>query len=141
MFFKQENDTAKLILQINMDGVPLYKSKVLQLWPILVRVLNCKDAKPFAVSLFVGSSKPPSIESFTRPFLNEMKQLMENGIMYEGSNYDVEIRHFCCDAPARQLIKAIAGHCGYEACERCTQRGIYLKGTDNNNATNYQIKL
>lgn len=97
-----------------MDGRPLYKSGSVEVWLILVTVLNCKDSKPFAVSLYVGKGKPPSLETYKRLFLNEMKPLMEDGIIINYLHYEVEISHFACDAPARQFVKAIAEHCGYQ---------------------------
>ena len=110
-----------------MDGLPLYKSNTKELWPILVRVLTAKDTHPFVVSLFVGKTKPPSVEAFVRPFLDELKQMMENGITIGDAHFNVKVANFVCDAPARQFVKCIAGHCGREACERCEQRGIYDK--------------
>ena len=35
---------------------------------------------------------------------------------------------FTCDAPARALLKRIVQHTGYCACERCTMKGISIKG-------------
>ena len=111
--------------------MPLYKSKQSELWPILVRVLNAKDTRPFPVSLYVGKSKPPSLEAFLRPFLDELKPIMKNGITIEDVHYEVKIANVACDAPARQFIKVISGHCGKYACERCTQKGRYHKSKYN----------
>lgn len=98
------------------------------MWSILVRILNGKDSKPFAVCVYVGKGKPKSIEQFTRQYLDELKVLLRDGITFEGVHYVVKVPHFTCDAPARAFMKCIAGHCGKEACERCTQKGVYIKG-------------
>ena len=109
--------------------MPIYKTNTQELWPILVRVVNAKDTQPFAVSVFLGKTKPPSLETFLRPFIDEARELMDHGLTVNEIHYRVEIANFTCDAPARQFIKASAGHCAREGCERCTQRGTYFKST------------
>ena len=111
-----------------MDGLPIYKTNTKECWPILARVLNGKDSKPFAVSLFVGKSKPPSREAFLRPFLDELKPLMQDGLVVDDNVYSVKVSYFSFDAPARQFAKCIAAHNGLEGCERCAQKGVFIKG-------------
>lgn len=55
-------------------------------------------------------------------------QVLENeGLTLEdGRHFIVKFVSFPCDAPARQLAKAMKGHCGYGACERCNQKGVYI---------------
>ena len=126
--YAQVNDHPTLLLQVNTDGLPIYKTNTKEMWSILVRVLNGKDSRPFVVSVYMGKGKPNSVESFCRPFLDEIKILMSNGITVEDRHYRVKIANIPCDAPARQFLKCIAGHCGREACERCTQEGVRLSG-------------
>jgi len=54
-----------------------------------------------------------------------MLELEENGLFHNGKLYRVKLQCFVCDAPARQFLKCIAGHCGRGACERCT--ALYRK--------------
>lgn len=46
----------KISLKINIDGIPLFKSSSLQLWPILIQFGNFK---PISVAFFCGRQKPP----------------------------------------------------------------------------------
>lgn len=119
-----------------MDGLPIYKNNTREVWPLLVRIINAKDSKPFAVSIYLGDGKPSSAENYLRPFVEELKPLLHDGITIDGVHYDVEVASFCCDAPARQFAKGISGHCGREACERCTQ-----KGKNDNNGTYMLFKI
>ena len=80
------------------------------------------------MSLYLGKSKPPSLETFARPFLDEIKVLEEQGLEFDGIKYKVGIKNIPCDAPARSFLKCIRGHTGYGGCERCTQIGVYDKG-------------
>lgn len=54
-------------ISFNIDGVPLFKSTYIQLWPILCSV---KGFEPFVVALFCGTSKPDSLDTYLSDFLN-----------------------------------------------------------------------
>ena len=49
-----------LELQFNVDGIPLFKSSNLSLWPILCLVKNVPLKTPFVVGMFCGKEKPGS---------------------------------------------------------------------------------
>ena len=122
IFESQENC---LEIQVNIDGTPVFKTNSIDLWPILCRIVNCKDSTPFVVSIFAGKGKPPCVEEYLAPFITELIQLEKDGIQLNNVNYTVHLSSIVCDAPARQYVKCIKGHCGYEGCERCCQHGVY----------------
>ena len=43
--------------------------------------------------------------------------------MIDDRRFQIRIKKFICDRPARAFIKCIIGHGGYYACERCAIRG------------------
>ncbi|EFX67037.1 hypothetical protein DAPPUDRAFT_115799 [Daphnia pulex] len=111
-------------LQFNIDGSNLYKSGTKAFWPILCRVSNANDSRPFPVSIFCGDGeKPPDLNLYLEPFLNELKPLEENGMDVNDRHLVVKSIAFICDAPARSFVKGIIGHTGKYACERCTVIG------------------
>jgi len=112
--------------QINIDGLPLFRSSLLQLWPILGMVVG--TSSPFLIGAFCGSSKPPNIEQFLQQFITEALELNDDGFFLQGVRFRAEITCFICDAPARALIKATKLHCGYYGCDRCLQKGEYVQG-------------
>ncbi|CAN7939445.1 unnamed protein product [Ixodes hexagonus] len=114
---------STLKLQCSIDGLPLYKSSSVCFWPILCRLTNVGDKTPFMVSLFCGKGKPPCLKSFLSPFLDELQETTNAGIVYKGALLDVVLPAVICDAPARSFIKCIKDHAGYSSCERCTVRG------------------
>jgi hypothetical protein len=114
-------------IQINIDGIPIFKTHSIEMWPILCRVISASDSEPFVVSIHAGHGKPKSAEDFLGPFLTEMMKLQSEGLHFEGVQFAVELRAVICDAPARQFVKAIKGHGGYGACERCTQTGFHIE--------------
>ena len=108
-------------LKFNIDGIPLFKSSSIQLWPILA---SFGEFEPFLVCLFCGTSKPNCLEEFLHDFLEELIILQEDGVKVNDLHYNVNIISFVCDAPARAWLKCIVGHTGYYSCERCTVMGI-----------------
>lgn len=111
-------------LLINVDGIPLYKSSNIQFWPILCKVFNQPDVyKPFLVAVYCGKEKPKNVNNYLEKFVAEINHLQEVGIQIDDVLFQVSIKAFICDRPARAFIKCIKGHGGYWACERCKVQG------------------
>lgn len=92
----------RLCISFNIDGVPLFKSTNVQLWPILCSV---KGFEPFVVALFCGTSKPDSLDNYLSDFLIELNELKRNGVSYNDETFRVSFSAFVCNAPARYLLK------------------------------------
>ena len=114
-----------LALQINVDGLPLFKSSSLQLWPILGRLLNVKTSQPFVIGIFSGKKKPSSNVEFLKSFVADLISL-ESGFMYEGKSLVLQLKSVLCDSPARSFIKNTKLHNAHFGCERCHQYGQYV---------------
>ncbi len=97
-------------LEINIDGLPLFRSSKMQLWPILGCVNN---SKPFVIAVFCGDCKPP-IHQFLHPFVEEVLR-----------DSRITLSKIVCDSPARAMIKCIKSHTGYSSCDKCDVRGEY----------------
>lgn len=118
---------SKFKISFNVDGLPLYNSSNIQLWPILGTIKNY-PCDPFAIGIFCGSSKPAPLSSFLEEFINELCDLLKNGFEFQNKMYEVEVHSFVCDAPARAFLKCIKNHNGYSACEKCVEPGEYING-------------
>lgn len=97
-------------LNINIDGLPIYKSSREQVWSILCNIFEIPYLSPFVVGIYSGKGKPADLESYFRPFVAEMKELLHNSLKVTTKNgkellVKVTIRAFICDSPARALIK------------------------------------
>lgn len=114
-----------LLLDVNVDGLPLYKSSATQFWPILGRISNISGSKPFVIGIYVGKKKLASVEEYLEDFINEMDDLIETGFYFNGVHLNVKLRAFICDSPAKAFIKHIKGHNAYYGCTICIQSGIY----------------
>ncbi|GBN31040.1 hypothetical protein AVEN_27003-1 [Araneus ventricosus] len=74
--------TGKILLCINVDGLPLYESSNVQFWPILGLVQSDVKSHPFTTACHSGVKKP-NRESFFNDFVKEVNLLVENGINQE----------------------------------------------------------
>lgn len=81
-------------LQVNIDGIPLFHSSSVEIWPILVRSLSLKNCTPFAVPIFCGTGKPCPLDIFLDSFMQECSALLENGIRFQGRVHKIRIAFF-----------------------------------------------
>ena len=116
----------EVCISVNIDGVPLFKSSKIQLWPILGLINDVPNSDPFTIGVFCGDSKPGNVNEFLDDFVGEMKSLYQNGLQVGGRTVSVKVKCFICDAPARAYLKQTKGHNAYHGCERCTQHGVWL---------------
>ena len=120
-FSIQTNDCIKL--QLNFDGLPLYKSSQVGFWPILCRAtVRTFSSKVFLIGLFLGTGKPENVKLFLQKFVDEFLSL-DGSIEIQGRDCSLKIDSIVCDAPARAYVKGIKYPGGHYACERCSIKG------------------
>ncbi|ESO00755.1 hypothetical protein HELRODRAFT_127285, partial [Helobdella robusta] len=93
-----------LKIQINIDGLSLYKSSNEEIWPILCLIKNLRAA-PFVVGVFSGTGKPENVEEYLKEFIDELINILKNGFHINSIFYKVIFDCFICDAPARAYLK------------------------------------
>jgi hypothetical protein len=126
------SQSSTLYVQINVDGIPLFKSTNGTFWPILGKLLHTlskSTCEPFVIGLFFGKAKPCKpfcVDAYLHEFISEVKNLKSNGLQLNGVVHAIELPSFVCDAPARQFLKCIKPHTGYSSCEKCTCFGENL---------------
>ena len=108
-----------LHININIDGIPLFKSSTTSLWPILASISDNQKSDVFPVALFGGTSKPNSVNDYLSEFVAEMKILENTGFVFEGKIFNIFLNAVICDAPARAFVKCIKTHNSYNCCEMC----------------------
>lgn len=100
------NNIKDLKLLLNIDGLPLFKRSAGQVYPILIAIMNVPQLKNivFPVGIYYGMQKPNDIFDFLNPFINELVDLMTNGLIIEpGNKISVKLIGVCCDAPAKKI--------------------------------------
>ncbi|ODM88758.1 hypothetical protein Ocin01_17924, partial [Orchesella cincta] len=116
------SNIKSLPLQINVDGLPLFKSSGKDLWPVLGQFVGI-NTEPFVIGAFCGRKKPTSVNDFLAPFVNEFNELKAS---LSKNNINLFIHSIVCDAPAKAYIKCIKGHTGYFGCDKCNVEGTHI---------------
>ncbi|KAK3911635.1 Protein kinase rad3 [Frankliniella fusca] len=100
----------EIVVDINIDGLDLFKSAKLCFWPIL----GCLKGQraPFIIACYCGEGHPDDLETFLQQFIEEASDLQENGFEFASTKFPFQLRNFILDAPARALIKCCVGHTG-----------------------------
>lgn len=112
-------------IQLSIDGLPLFKSSSGQFWPILGRVENIGNTVPFIIGLFYGTSKPDDVSVYLHDVVEELNELLRNGLNHDNLHYDIIITSIICDSPARAFIKNVKQYSGYYGCDKCIQSGVW----------------
>ena len=88
-FNNKIEDVLRLLkIQINIDGIPLFKSSSLQFSLILGMLMEAKNKlEPFAIGVFKGTSKPKDPVLYLSAFVEERKILKIKGFIYNNEVY------------------------------------------------------
>ncbi|XP_067625680.1 uncharacterized protein [Eurosta solidaginis] len=113
-------------LNINIDGLPLYKSTKLETWPILIDVNGTKQV--LVAGIYAGYTKPCDPNAYLEEFVHELGNLVEVGMMFQDRIFQIEVRAFICDALARAFILGVKYHSGFFSCNLCVQKGESFSG-------------
>lgn len=68
----------KIEIDINADGLPLFRSCKKKFWPILGHLVGTEN-ELFVIAIYFGKSDPDNIEEFLTDFVNEAENLIMNG--------------------------------------------------------------
>jgi hypothetical protein len=112
-------------IRISTDGLPIFKSTGLQMWPILYIIDQSTNPVPHVAAIFCGENKPQYVQEFFGKLVEELSTLENEGLLVNDVRYTVRISCIVADAPARSFLKAIKGHNGHHACEGCVDEGDY----------------
>ena len=128
---------------LNIDGVKILNNTNMgEFIPILflphsiaksskpgAKVKRLKRAQPFIVGLYHGKKKP-CVRQFLKKTIAEFKRLDPDNLDKKetaGRQFTLKLRSVRTDGPMRSFLKRIKSHAGYNACERCIQKGIRCK--------------
>ncbi|KAL2095636.1 hypothetical protein ACEWY4_007784 [Coilia grayii] len=123
-FAKTLVEGMTLGLQINIDGLPLFKSSTVQLWPILGLLVSVPMKEPVVIGVYCGPKKPSSATEFLSDFVSELKEL-EGGFCFGDTFFKIELHTVVCDSPARAFAKNTKAHNAYHGCDKCIHPGLY----------------
>lgn len=92
-------------LNINVDGLPISRSSKAEFWPIQCSIADEPSIEPMIVGIYFGHGKPPSPDEYLEKFIDDLVEVLHNGIFINYKNYTVKINAIICDTPARCFVK------------------------------------
>ena len=132
-FLSQSNN---LTGTFNTDGVNLYSSSHIELWPIYLAINELEPCVRFSrenmvlVGIWQGKGKPP-FRQYMTSFSHAMNDLLSKGISLEigGETLTVKLAVICGTValPAKAGILDMTQYNGSEACITCEEPGIVVK--------------
>lgn len=105
--FSEISYSISISLNLNMDGLPIFKSSKSEFWPILCNIAEMPAIKPMVIGVYYGKAKASNLSGYLTPLVEELKSVCADGIDLNGHHVNVAIRCFICDSPARAFIKGI----------------------------------
>ena len=75
--------------------------------------------------LYTSENKPTPVQEYLANFIDELKNLLSEGIVISHQVYTLSLVAFLCDALARSFLKGTIGHAGYWSCESCLVKGSW----------------
>ena len=108
-----------ILLDLITDGGSVHNSGRKTFWTIQLRPLNILNKKPFIAGVFLGNTKPTNVFEFSQPFLQEIREIAEEGgIEVRGRRFPLRFRPFIADAPARAFCLNHFSQNSYFPCSK-----------------------
>jgi hypothetical protein len=141
------SDCRDIGLQLSLDGVQLFKSGTVQVWPFLILNLNKPLESRFRVKNFLslglspgkflssksanhfkGPHEPAELDTFLEPLVAELTLLHDGVIAYDAYRQETftlraHLVLVTGDSPAIAKVLHLTGHNGYSPCRFCTIKG------------------
>ncbi|KAH3784411.1 uncharacterized protein LOC127841683 [Dreissena polymorpha] len=132
MLKKIEN--GNVTLTMNTDGIPLYNSSSVSLWPVLFTINNLPPNERFLTQnlliwgLWQGSGKP-CFKTYLNPLVEELNILSTQGIKLNDVSMKVTLTCITMDLQAKAQVLEMVQHNGEHGCITCEEPGqVYKQG-------------
>lgn len=132
-FLDKNNNLTALI---NTDGLSLYSSSKIQLWPVFVAINEMTPSLRFAreniilAGIWQGKGKPP-MQQYLEPLCAMFNDLYENGIVIDLDDIEtnVKLKVLCgtYDLPAKSSLLNMTQYNGSDSCITREESGKIVK--------------
>ena len=128
------HNTKNITLSLFIDGIPLFKSSSVSLWPVYLLINEIPPRERFSKKnmilwgIWQGVGKP-KMNMFLRPLVTDSVDLYENGISFSFDPTDSEVTIKAMliiatmDLQARPYVLLITMHNGEYGCLFCMEKG------------------
>ena len=123
----RESHDQVLRLSIHIDGMTVFNSSSLTMWPILCRFVDLQCVRVFPITLTCGHHKPTGLE-FLEEFITDLNEIINKGIVAHNEKLSVTLHSIIADAPARALVKGTVQFNSFHGCDFCKCLGQSIQG-------------
>ncbi|XP_055686583.1 uncharacterized protein LOC129791928 isoform X2 [Lutzomyia longipalpis] len=117
------DEIPKISLKFHVDGLQIFKSSKVDLWPILCAIEELPNIPPQVIAIYCGNGKPSNVSEYLKEFVPEIQDLLTNGLEIDMYHIKVAIKCFLCDLPARAFLKGTVYFNHRSGCSKCTAIG------------------
>jgi len=123
---------------LNSDGIPLFKSSKVSLWPLLYTVneldYNISRKNVLCLGIWFGNEKP-NFSCFLNPFIKPAINIASNGIDWKHEDNTINSKVFfpllVADSVARPMLQGLKQFNGSYGCTWCLLKGQSLTSNTN----------
>ena len=117
---------SNILISLNIDGLPIFKSTSTSMWPVLVAIHGLQSYV-FPICLTYGK-KPDNLD-FLKNTIQNLKNLLINGLNFNGRELTFSIKCIVCDAPAKAFVKGVKQFNSTYGCDKCTMKSVHIERT------------
>lgn len=131
-FLDNTSGSFNITLTWNTDGIPLFKSSSVSLWPVYLAINELPPKERFLKKNLVvwgiwqGESKP-SMNAFLSHFVKDMLSLYNTGFSVNGKICRAQLLLGSMDLQARAYVMNSVQHNGASSCLYCEESGRVVK--------------
>ncbi|XP_060607195.1 uncharacterized protein LOC132759444 [Ruditapes philippinarum] len=135
-FVNENTRDIQLTCILNTDGVNLYKSSKVELWPVYLAINELHASHRFSrenillIALWQGKGKPP-FKIYFEQIIEEINTLTEKGLQMdcgeENWNVYMNVIGITLDLPAKAGVLNMTQFNGLEACITCEEPGLVVR--------------
>lgn len=125
-------------LSFNVDGLPLFKSSVKVMWPVLCAI-HLNPIVVFPTTLTCGNKKPNDLH-FLDDVVADLKDLLSSGIQCKGKQHSINVLCIVCDTPAKAFVRGTKLCSGYYGCDKCDQKGEWFDRVTFQDTENFTLR-
>ena len=124
----QKIGTNHISLTMNTDGVPVYNSSSVSLWPIFFVINDLPPSERFIPQnliiwgLWQGCGKP-CFKTYLQPLVNELNDLHLEGFDINNQNFKATMTCCTMDLQAKAQVMEMVQHNGQYGCISCETPG------------------
>lgn len=111
LVFRDLEESIDISLNINIDGLPIFKSSKTDFWPILFNIKEMPNIQPMVIGIFCGTGKCSDLVQFLSPMVEEINEIITNGVEINSHKISMSVNCFICDSPARAFVKSMFPFC------------------------------